>query len=320
MSKKIVKAKGLPKKSRIDRISSDAGMFKVLEKGAERFLANRSFKHIKDGQGNEIKVVFEAPWLLDDTDLRVYLAVLGLLSSDHDRIRKTEAEPQKTLWDRFLQKNVPENVYPEGATVRTTAYGIAKAAGFAWNNATPNRIYDALKRMSSVNAMFYRQGAIRQHMSSHMMSFAVDEDSQEISVAISPIFASAILGESRQYVSYNLEEMRSLSSPAAFILHLIFSSRIHVRSTKDLTIKMDTLVESVYGETEESAKIRNRRTYIKSALAEIENLGAWAVSYNSETGRVNVSRNTEAAVEKRMLNAERILDELNGPDDPVSSQ
>jgi trimethylamine:corrinoid methyltransferase-like protein len=126
-----------------------------------------------------------------------------------------------------------------------------------------------------------------------MLAYAIDEDSGELALAISPHFAKAILGEANQYIQINLDEMRALKHPAATVLHMIISSRLNLggkRKERETLIHIDNLAEAAYGPSTTKVQARGRRRQVVAALDELHKLDYWFINYHPKTHKVHIYR------------------------------
>lgn len=300
-----------PNVARIDRATPKSEIFRVLPKdNIEKRKRLVAVVKLQSKTGSETEVRFVAPYELDHMDQRVYLALVGLMSMQKPDLVKPGSSDalQKNLWDKFFPENLTAD-YLRAPRIRTTILGIAKAAGITWGKGVKERILGSLDRLSMATAKIQNGNHI---MSANMISYAVDTESQEIAAAVSPLLASAILGEARQYIRVNLEEMRALKHPASTVLHLWLTAR-HVGpgANKDQTYSIDKLAEIAYGKPENDQQKRERRKSLRTALVELDMLQMWSIALNSETGRVNISKSNEKAIEMKMLDADRIHKELD---------
>ena len=300
-----------PHLARVDAATPESGLFKVRPKSASRLKAEEFSTVVRPKDGPPIEVKYATPYALDDVDLRIYLAAVGLCAQEPDKVNKKSKDPtQKTLWDKFLPTH--EALDSNGAYARTTSYALASAAGLGWGKNVPTRVTESLEKMSHVFST-WRIGS-RVMSGARMISYAHDEESAELAIGISPLFAQAILGNAKRYIQVSLEEMRTLKHPAASVVHLVMSSRLAMyKNTKkrDLSISIDVLAETVYGPPSSPKQKRDRRASIQKAFEELDAMKGWHVLYNPETGKVNFTRNTPRSLEYMLKNVERIERELN---------
>jgi hypothetical protein len=168
--------------------------------------------------------------------------------------------------------------------IRTTVYALLRELGVQDSGRTRRRLVESLKRLACVR-LFLSQGS-RTLSAANLLSFAVDERTGELMIGLSPQVAAPILGEVRQYTAVSLEEVRTLFSPAAVILHAALSARLNPGETCRYAV--DTVGDLVYGATTDAATRRKRRGRVRAAVEELGCLPAWRTSIDK--GMMSVHR------------------------------
>lgn len=308
-------SKSKPNIARVDPHTPESGLFKVRPKNAPRLHAEE-FITVVETEDGPLEIKYATPYALNHVDLRIFLAAVGMCSADPEALAQNDTEPaQKGLWDKFLTKGIATNM--PAAKIKTTSYALAKAAGIAWGDRQAQRISDSLEKMASVSSTWRRGSKVTS--GSQMLSFAHDEDSRELVIAISPHFAKAILGEANRYIQISLSEMRELKHPAATVLHMVISSRLGLggkRKNREMFINIDKLAEACYGTSKNAEQTRQRRKQIAAALEELHQLDYWFTTYNPDTHKVHIHRTKpdNTHLEDMMKNVEKIEKELNKED------
>jgi hypothetical protein len=302
--------KNSPKIARMDAATPETQLFKVRPKNTPRLQAEECHHSIITNDGI-LDITYTTPFPLNDVDMRVFLAAVGLCSDEVETINKNATElVQKNLWDKFLTEGEATN--KNGSTARSTLYALAQAAGMGWSASVSKRVESALHRMSHVKSTY--QSGKRKTSGSNMLSYNVDLESGELALAVSPHFASAILNNAQRFIKVNLSEMRELKHPASVIIHMIMTSRLSLgtgkRKKRDLTISIDKLADAVYGEATSSVQRRQRRANLKPSFEELDKLGGWHVFYDIENGKVNFTRSADVTDIQLVRSAERIDREL----------
>lgn len=311
----MAKKKLNPDLARIDPATPESGLFKVRSKTATHLKAEE-FEHTINTDDGPLLIKYATPYALNDTDMRIFLAAVGLCSEKPKKVgpKSESGSLQQNLWDKFLPMG--EALKKSGSYTQTTSYALCKAAGLSWGKKTAERITESLTRMQSVTSTWRMGGRVTS--GSRMISFAHDEDSGELAIAVSPLFAQAILGNAERYIRVSLKEMRTLKHPASAIVHLIMTSRMSLgprRKKRDLTISIDKLSDSVYGKATSEQQRRDRRRNLQPAFEELDQMDGWHVFYNIETGKVNFARETPKSLENLQRSADRIERELNETDE-----
>lgn len=304
--------KPLPYTASLDRATPNARLFKVLSKEDE---SNRkrleAHTYFTNEDKSQTAVKYVAPYELDATDLRVYLAVMGLSKLSHERTSSATTDIQlKSLWNEMRMVALPRE-YNEAAVLRTNTHEICRAAGMKWGQDVPKRIYAALDRLGAVTAKFTNGS---RSMSSNMLRYAYDEDDGKISVMISPLFATALLDNPHQHLKASLHEMRQLKKHASIILHF-YLTILHSgpRGKGHKTYKLDTLCEAVYGQPRDDRQKTDRRKLIRPALDELSKLEFWQIARNDETNKVSICRSTPSDIEAWMNDADNVHRSMSKP-------
>ena len=305
-----------PRLAHLDPHTPDVGLFKVRSKHTPRLKAEEFTTKELNESGLVIKYV--TPYPLSDVDMRVFIAAMGLCTKSPHAINSEALKDQKTLWDKFLTEG--DAVHRDAATIQTTAYHLATSAGLEWSGNVPKTLSECLERLSSVQTT-WRQGS-KVMSGSQMLSYAFDEDSGELKIAISPLLAKAILGSAGRHTRFSLDEMRKLTQPASRILHLILTGRLGVggkRKKRDFTFHVDGLAVAAYGHPTSPAMKRKRRMYVRDALDELDSLDHWLITFDSKKELVHVTHWDDKNIQDLQINEERldkIQRQLEGLDSP----
>lgn len=294
--------------ARVDKATPQAQLFKVLQnqpnEARSRLKTEMTFKG-RQGKPDTV-VSFVGPYQLDDYDQRTYMALVAMMSIDHNELTPHDKGlDEKGLWEQFLPTLGPDHQI--APYIKTNTHELAINAGYVWGKDVKERIHASLERLSMVTARFQLGMKV---MSSTMISYSLDKENGKISVAVSPLLASAIFADARQFIKYNVEEMRSLKKRAATILHLYFTAR-HTGKSPSAPYKFDTLAEVVYGPAKDKQQQRDRRKPILQALLELETLSLWSIAINNETHRVVVTIMKEEELLKQFQNPEKVTKALS---------
>lgn len=273
--------------AKMDPVTPQVGLFRAQSgnpKNQRRAPKLGSIVYRMDHGG--ITHEYRAAGQMDATDWKILLAVAALSGMDGQRFNSTtESAPLPTLWDRFLGEG--KALDKDALRLRTTAYSILREAGLADNGQNRKRLTEGLIGLSMVR-QFLRRG--NQVISgANLLSFAHDEDSGELSIALSSQMARKIIGEeSPQHIRISLTDVRSLKDSAAVVLHAMLSCRIRVGDKRPAVYNIDTLAKAAYGPTENPITIRTRRKRIREALADLQSLPNWGIA--DHNGKVAIWR------------------------------
>lgn len=273
--------------ARTDITTTASGLFRIPPRGKPR--ASSTFVEVEH---NGWLVTYSSPWKLGPEDLQVFLVLCALAGLD-GKLLSSSSSDQLQLWDRFLATGSASK--SDALRIRTTGYAVLREMGQPSGGRNYKVLRESLERLSTVMQNF-RKGT-RSASGARLLSYALDEDSGELAVAISPHMAKAILGESAQYVRVSLVEMRALENQASVLLQALFSSRI--RPGGKARYHLDTLSEHVYSDIDEPSPsvIRRRRQHIRSALSLIMKRTSWRIA-SFPNNVVLVERVTRAELEQ----------------------
>jgi hypothetical protein len=167
--------------------------------------------------------------------------------------------------------------------VKTTRARVLSECGGRDGGSTREALIGSLIRLAGLLAIVSR-GA--QKVSMHLLSFAIDETTGELSVALSPRLTHAILGG--RHVRLELHELRTLGEHAR-LLYTRLCSWIDPGRVRKLGI--DALVEYLWPEQgKKEWETRDRRRIVRRAVAEFRELAGWRVSLDARGAQYTISR------------------------------
>lgn len=245
-----------------DMTTPVSGLFRLAETSKSKLEASEA-KVLHDG----VLTVFTTPYRLGPQEWRVLLAVSALAGLDGEPFTSQSSEPpMPTLWDQFLAQGMAGD--RKALRLRTTAYALLREVGLTDGGENRKSLSDCLDRLSKVSQTMRRGNQIIS--GANLLSFAADEDSGEITIALSPQTAKAVLGEAKQHIRISLVEVRQLDNSIAVLIHAFLSARIS-RAGSTATYPLDHLVTAVYGEGEVNAEAaKKRRQRVRKALEAFE--------------------------------------------------
>jgi hypothetical protein len=260
----------------LDPITPQSGLFRAV---ADNPKLRPKGGVVLEREHDGMRIQYRASNQCDHVDWRTFLAIAAMSGIDGERFNARDVDPPlPTLWDRFLTQGVAET--KDGLRLRTTSYAILKEAGLTDTGPNRKRLTETLIRLSSVRQFLFKGSRVVS--GSNLLSFAHDEDSGELAIALSPQMARTILGESKQFVRVSLADVRTLKDSAAVILHGVFSARLRPRDSRPASYHVDTLADLAFGPTTNAATRRKRRGRIKEALADLARLPQWQTLYDEE--------------------------------------
>lgn len=207
---------------------------------------------------------------LDSRDLQVLQAVVALSTEGLANAKSmlSDAAPIRSL----LALTGDANSAPTVAIALTLAK-LADTAGFEKNcGFSYQKMRASLARLSNVTVLVKRPGF---EGSYHLIAgHGIESRTGRLSIILSPLATAAVLGHN-SFLSTNMDEVRSLKSGAAHILH----NRLHwINQGSTRKVGIQTLCTYVYGDDEAPSIVaqRKRQQSVRRALAELPRIG-WAV-------------------------------------------
>ena len=285
MTKSVRKSTAKLSFAMTDRTTTISGLFRVAEKGAKRLQSRVCIIKgaIPEGETEGVDSKFVTPYLLDDFHWRVFVTVCAMAGPDGETFsRKAKTENFPTLWDQFLPEG--DAVNEKAIRVRSTLAKLLREMGFADSGQNRKRASDALEQLNAVTKTLHKGSRLMS--GGRLISFAVDANSGEMSIAISPMAAACFLGG--QHCRISTIDLREIKSPAAVIIHGMLSGRLRPKEKKPARYSIDTLVEMVYGESSDHSQATRRRSYIREAMAELDKLPSWTCVQSNGRGNTLV--------------------------------
>ena len=165
------------------------------------------------------------------------------------------------------------------AVVAVRWSSLAREAGFKHGSGGAQAVLrSSLQRLSEVTLWIVSRGMTTQ---TRLLTWLVG-DERTVLVALNFRLAKALFDG--QFTKIPLTERRQLSKDTGRILHSWLCAAVREGSVR--TFAVDSLVERVYGSQGGGNTLRDRRTRIRFALAEIAELPAWDVSLSRTSARV----------------------------------
>ena len=224
---------------------------------------------------------------LSIADQSVFLAIHRLASEKgrFERVGNSHDNPMM-LDVRTALKLDLEATNLDCLVLETSTYEIAKVIGISDGGNNLKKIKDSLLKLSCVSLIIYRG---KEHKDpfwkANLFSQLAGIDGK-IVVGINPMLSRALAGEQSTYV--NMREQRDLKSEVSKRLHVWLSSWIRHNESKK--VGLDVLAPHVWGDECEQNKLRKRRSYLRNAINEINNLEGWSCVEDKVSGFVTIKR------------------------------
>lgn len=195
----------------------------------------------------------------------------GLVLEDHDKASEAGGQLMLDLFEPDPAVQAAK-LKPPSLVIRDSLRRLAREIGMSEDGASLKQIRLAIERMFGVT-IFVQTGKRRLGMRM-LASYASDEGTGDLYVALNPRIASAIMGVA-PYARIDLEEVRQLESDPARLMHQRLCGWIDPGKSGEIGI--DTLAEYVWPDQPSSENARRtRRTRIRRSIKEICGLG-WQV-------------------------------------------
>jgi hypothetical protein len=264
------------------------GLFKSYKKGDRKNL--KLYARYEISPDGKQYIEFKGYEPLGVDDLRV-LQGLVAMSGPYGVI--LEPEPVDPISNQLrIQLETDFDAKNENARVAKGSLGqLCKLIGYTPGGSANRRIMASIERLHlvGVTMVIEESGRIIKR-ASHIISYALSDTSSDysegkIKVALNPMLARSVVGESR-YVKINLEEVRNLNTDAAILIHQRLCGWIDIGKTR--SVGMDKLFEYVWHTSKEAITPRTlkyRRKVIRQAISELQSIG-WNVSETKKKGQI----------------------------------
>lgn len=263
--------------ARLDRAHVLApGLFRSLAPGQRK--AEKLDITYRFGDTETVRFVgFEPLGAFDMRVLQALSAMAGPGGIVLTRSADTSAVGRQLLLDLFQPDPMLAKAesLPDSVVVRDSFRELARVMGAGDDGRTIRRIRDSIERLYGVSIFVHRDG--RRQGFRLLSSYASDEESGGLYVALNPRLASAVLGgPGIQHARISLVEARSLTTDAARLIHQRLSGFINPGAGCE--VSESTLVGYVWPvEAGTDRANRQRLTTMRKALEEVKGAG-WRVS------------------------------------------
>ncbi len=241
-----------------------SGLFRAIKKGERK----NSKLDITYNFGGKKQIEFKGMEPLGADDLRVLQGLIGLAGVNGLILNfkpktsegKVLREKMEFKWDAVQEKAI---------MVKTSYSKLMKEIGYI-NTHNTKVVQNSIERLWMTAIIVQNEAGKR--MGFRLLSNYASDDS-EFYIALNPLITYAILGG--QHVYINMDEVRTLRSDAARLIHQRLCSWID--SGKFGRIETDTLCSYVWTNTSTNPNtVKTRRQTVKKALAELTSIG-WTV-------------------------------------------
>lgn len=261
----------------------------VLAPGLFRTLKRGDRKHqkldITYNHGDEV-VRFIGFEPLADDDLRVLVGIVALAGLNGKLLTpEPKTKTGKELRERLETKLDAAN--QDGLVVRESLTKLLREIGLTDGSDNIKSLKASLVRMSNVNVVVTRGN---RQASFNLMSYALDEGTGKLWIALNPRVTAAVLGKT-QYRRFEMDEVRAIRSGPTLIMHNRLCGWIN--QGKSGRIDLDTLCSYIYQEKTSDNTMRKRRWSTRKALSELASLDGWNVTEYAR-GKFKIKRPVES--------------------------
>lgn len=171
----------------------------------------------------------------------------------------------------------------DALVVRSTLRSLARAIGVDEGGKGLTMLRRSIERLYSVTVIVERG---RKRVGTRLLSsYASDEGTGDVYIALSPRLTQAILGD-RQHVRIDLAEVRALKTDPARLIHQRLCGWIDQGKSGKATLT--TLASYVWPDEGNPALVRFRRGRVRKALEELRGM-AWTVTEDKD-GNCRIGR------------------------------
>ncbi len=202
-------------------------------------------------------------------DMRI-LQGLVALAGPNGIILEEDDERDRAKQLRLLLEPKFDAAEADALVVKESMTKLMKEIGLAHSGNNIKTLKASLTRMSNVTVVITNGPRVA---SFHLLSYAFDEDSGKLYVALNPRLTDAILGNSK-HARIELNEVRTMSGDTTRLIHQRLCGWIWPGSSG--RIELDTLCSYVWPDEATPNNMRQRRKRVRDSLAELEALG-WTV-------------------------------------------
>lgn len=252
------------------------GLFRALRRGERQHAKLAVTYQYRD----DCTIEISGPEPLGADDLRVLQGLIAIAGFSG----LTLGSEPKTAEGRQLRESLQLTglaVSNTSMMVKCSYRHLAREIGLTEGGRQLEGVKRCVERLWKVSIIVDDKGFRRGYrLLSH---YAADTGRGQLFVALNPLIANAILGES-QHVRISLAETRLLNGDNARLLHQRLCAWINPGRRRDVAV--DTLCGYLWLEAVGPESVRKRRERLRAALAELEAIG-WSVEeYAKERYRI----------------------------------
>lgn len=234
-------------------------IFKPIQKGAREKGVEIQYKY-QNGSILKIKMFKQ----LDIGDQDLFLGIVSLMSQytkGEFGSQSSDNDITKELRDKLDLKNMLFEL--PILKMKTTLYQLLNVIGRSQGSGNRKWLLESLERLGDCS-IYYNTDKYIGH--SNLLSYSIDKETKEIHISLNPVSSTVFLNNDK-YVIHNLTERYSLKLDSSKALQSYLNKFIIPGSNKVFYI--DTLIEGIYGKTDNIGTYRDRKKIVKKAIEEL---------------------------------------------------
>lgn len=237
------------------------GLFRSLRRGERK----RSKLHVVYDYGDGNRIEFSGPEPLGADDLRI---LQGLVAMGGPRNLVLSPQPQTEAGRQLRHFLEPrwDAVQQDAMVVRGSYRALAREIGYA-NPDDTRAVRMSIERLWKVSLIVQSDG--RRQGFRLLSEYASDDQDGRLYVALNPLITHAVIGGG-QYVRINMDEVRSLRTDPARLMHQRLCAWIDPGKVR--RVGLETLCSFVWPDQTNAEAMKKRRQTIRKAMAELANI------------------------------------------------
>ncbi len=225
----------------------------------------------------EVILQFKAADRLTPADLMTLAAIVAVAGPG----RQEPGEEERALVDALACQ--PAEAAGGTLVVRTNRARVLEECGITEGGSGRKALLYSLIRLASLTAIASRGS---QKISMHLLSFAIDEATGELVVALSSRLSAAILGG--RHIRLELHELRALGEHARVLYTRLC---VWIDPGRARRVGVDVLRGYLWPEPASSPAIRRKRLHlVRRAMEELGGLHGWRIEADERWRQYVVSR------------------------------
>jgi len=256
--------------------------FRPIKRGARQKAVERQYTS-KNGETTVTISMFKE---LDIADQDLLLAILAI-ALPHDRGAVLDLKKMNNTLISDLELKGELTKF-NTLSIKTNSYELIKELGKKKSAQAYEWLIDSLDRLCKTYIKIDTKKYIG---GTNFLSYFIHKETKEIEIAINPISAVVLMGDSDGYIFSNRHERLQLKYDTAKALHSVLVGLVNIHSSDTYAINM--LIEKVYivqFKLLNKDERKNRKKAIMSAVSEINQLQDWNIIILNNN-RIKVSRN-----------------------------